>query len=221
MKIEIEAKMPLRDREATVRRLTDLHAEPVARMMEENIFVDCKEHRLHTSDRGLRVRGIREPDQSPRYTVTYKGPRRHGRLKNRREVEFQVDSPEAALELLAELGYHETVRFEKRRQRWRLDGCNIELDEVPYLGSFIEIEGPDEPTVFGVREQLGLADEPLITASYVAMLVTYLREHDIPDRRVSFADAEGEAGDKEAGNDDGGGEGESDATLDDSVGSMA
>jgi len=112
VKIEIEAKMPLRDREATVRRLTDLHAEPVARMIEENIFVDCEEHRLHTSDRGLRIRGIREPDQSPRYTVTYKGPRRHGRLKNRREVEFQVDSPESALELLAELGYHETVRFE-------------------------------------------------------------------------------------------------------------
>jgi adenylate cyclase, class 2 len=94
------------------------------------------------------------------------------------------------LNLLGELGYHETIRFEKRRARYRYDGCNVELDEMPYLGNFIEIEGPDDRTVLQAIKALGLGDRPLIRSSYVAMLLTWLQEHSIDDRNIRFNSAQ-------------------------------
>ena len=49
-------------------------------------------------------------------------------------------------------------------------GCLVELDELPDIGAFVEVEGPDEKTVFAVSESLGLAGEP-ISESYLAMVL--------------------------------------------------
>ena len=68
------------------------------------------------------------------------------------------------------------LSFEKRRETLELDGCKVELDELPHLGSFVEIEGPDEEAVLRVREKLGLADRPIVKTSYIALLMGYLQE---------------------------------------------
>lgn len=189
MKIEVEAKVRVADHADLAGRLERLDAEPVATMLEHNIFVDSPDKRLHTGDRGLRVRRIIADGQPETVTVTFKGPRHPGQLKSRREIEFDVSSEQAAIDLFAELGMHEVIRFEKRRERYRLDNCTIELDEVPYLGCFAEIEGPTGEIVLEMRERLGLGDLPLIKSSYVAMLTTYLEDHDIAGRDVTFASA--------------------------------
>ena len=46
----------------------------------------------------------------------------------------------------------------------------IELDEVPLLGKFVEIEGPAEQTVSQAKSDLGFASAKNITQSYVKML---------------------------------------------------
>ena len=186
VKIEIEAKVRVAAVEPVQQRLEELDARFVARMLETNIFVDSDQRRLMTADRGLRVREVRCDDGQTRITITYKGPRLHRRLKSRREIELSIDSVEAGLALFGELGYHEVIRFEKQRQRYQLDGCTIELDRVPHLGSFVEIEGPDDRTVEQVRERLGLGDRPLVSSSYVAMLRTYLQEQAIAARDIRF-----------------------------------
>ncbi|MHB1157935.1 MAG: class IV adenylate cyclase [Phycisphaerales bacterium] len=204
MKIEIEAKLRLEgeaDAAAVEQRLVQLNGRLVATMREVNIFVDTRENRLKATDRGLRVRLVETLDDATHggdgttakpqaagagVTITFKGPRSVGRLKSRREIEVDVDSEEGALNLLAELGYHESIRFEKRRKRYLLDGCTIELDEMPYLGHFLEIEGPDDATILAVREKLGLSGRPLIHSSYAAMLATYLSDHGLTERHVVF-----------------------------------
>ena len=93
----------------------------------------------------------------------------------------------AAGELLGALGYHPVLTFEKRRQRWLLDDCRVELDEVPHLGHFIEIEGDSDEAVLAVRDALGLGEVPLIRASYIAMLTTYARDHNLPAEVIRFA----------------------------------
>lgn len=206
VKIEIEAKLRLdgeTDAAAVEQRLVKLAGRLVATMREVNIFVDTRENQLKATDRGLRVRLVETMDDGTKVddgtivkpqaagaaagvTITFKGPRSVGRLKSRREIEVNVDSEEGALNLLAELGYHESIRFEKRRKRYLLEGCTIELDEMPYLGHFLEIEGPDDATILSVREKLGLSDRPLIHSSYVAMLATYLADHGLTERHVVF-----------------------------------
>ena len=81
------------------------------------------------------------------------------------------------------------LTFEKKRTRYLLDGCRVEIDTLPYLGTFVEIEGNTDEDVLAVQDKLGLADEPLIRASYIAMLVTHLQEHNLQRTIVRIADA--------------------------------
>lgn len=194
MPLEIEAKMRLTDRAALRRRLTELDAEHVADLEEVNTFFDTPDGSLRASDQGLRIR--LETDTAngvSRAIVTHKGPRAHGKLKTRQESQVDVADGRAAAQLLTALGYVAVVSFEKRRQRWRLDDCLVELDAVPYLGDFVEVEGPSESAVETVRDRLGLANEPVLSASYISMLMTFLAENEIRTDHIGFDEAPGDA----------------------------
>jgi len=185
---EIEAKMRLFDIGAFERRLTDTGATLRRRVFEVNTFYDTPEGTLRAADRGLRTRlerGLDDPDHVS-LTITHKGPRAHGKLKSRSEVELQVTDLEAADAMLRALGYHKQIAFEKRRHKWDFDGCLIEVDQIPYLGSFVEIEGPSDDKVLEVRDALGLGEEPMIRASYIAMLKTHITEHKIRTDHIGF-----------------------------------
>ncbi len=186
MPIEIEAKMRLIDAAAMRKRLDELSADLDADIVESNTYFDTNQGKLKSSDRGLRIRIERFADGEQKATITHKGPRAHGKLKSRAEYEVGIDDARAAAELLTELGYRPTMTFEKRRRRYLLDGCRIELDTLPHLGDFIEIEGKTDDAVIAVREKLGLADAPLIKASYIAMLSTYAQEHNLASTVINF-----------------------------------
>ncbi len=177
MSVEIEAKMRLADRQAIVDRLRELGAEAQGEILETNTYFDTEAHRLKSGDEGLRIRVEQHADGSQRATITHKGPRAHGRLKSRAEHEVAIEDPRAAGDLLSAIGFAPVLSFEKRRTRYRLDDCCIELDALPYLGDYIEIEGPSDEHVLSVRQRLGLDDVPLVRASYIAMLDNHLREH--------------------------------------------
>jgi adenylate cyclase class 2 len=81
------------------------------------------------------------------------------------------------------------LSFEKRRETWKLGGCKVELDELPYLGSFVEVEGPADQEVMTVRDRLGLSDRPIVRSSYIALLMGYMQERGQTRRVVTFADA--------------------------------
>ncbi|MEM1099157.1 MAG: class IV adenylate cyclase [Planctomycetota bacterium] len=193
MSIEIEAKLRLPDRGAMLEHLTALEARPVARFEEMNTFFDDPDGRLKTSDQGLRVRIETHDNGDVFIYVTHKGPRAHGKLKSRAETELVVADADRAAALMGALGYHPVIAFEKRRQRFELDGCRVELDTLPYIGEFIEIEGPSEEAVFAVRDKLGLAEEPLIKASYIAMLQDHLRQQRKSVSLVRFPENEAAA----------------------------
>ena len=132
-------------------------------------------------------------------TMTHKGPRQHGPLKSREETEVTVGDEAGGCAMLVVLGFDRVLSFEKRRESWTLGGCKVELDEVPHLGTFVEVEGPKPETVMRVREQLGLADRPMSKASYIAMLMTHLQESGQPTRDVTFGTPPGPPAPADAG----------------------
>lgn len=166
--------------------LKKLKAAFVAELREINTYFDTNGGSLKSSDQGLRIRIEQQAGRPDAVAVTHKGPRAHGKLKSRTETEATVHDARDAADLLAALGFGPVLTFEKLRKRYELDGCRIELDSVPYIGDFIEIEGPSEDTVLSVREKLGLDEEPIVKASYIAMLMTYIHEHHITDRVISL-----------------------------------
>jgi adenylate cyclase class 2 len=190
MSIEIEAKLSVPSLEPTRARLEHLGAERVGLVVEMNTFFDTDDRSLLAADKGLRLRQARDAAAASKAeaksTLTYKGPRRHGQLKNREEIELGINGDRALIDLLGALGFGRVLTFEKRRESWKLNGCSVELDELPHLGTFVEIEGPDEPSILEVRKQLQLDQRPLVKASYVALLMTHLQERGQTTRVVTF-----------------------------------
>lgn len=192
MAVEIEAKMRLHQPDALIARLQDLGATLTHRLSETNSYFDTPQGTLKSTDQGLRTRvevaNAGTPNETITTTLTHKGPRTLGQLKSRVETELDVDNARDAAILLGALGYHHVLSFEKRRIRYELDGCRVELDELPIIGRFVEIEGDSEAAVLAVREKLGLADEPLIRSSYIAMLKTHLQETHGSESMIKFED---------------------------------
>lgn len=186
MGVEIEAKMALPDLAGMQAQLKSVGADLVKTVLETNTFFDDGKRSLKSSDQGLRIR-VEEDAQGQRSArLTHKGPRAHGRLKSRSEHETVVDDPRQLAEVLAGLGYFPTLTFQKVRRHWRLNDCWVELDTLPHLGDFIEIEGPSEDAVMQTREALGLGGTPLIRASYSAMLDDHQNQHRVTSNVIRF-----------------------------------
>ncbi len=189
MALEIEAKMRVQDHAPIRQRLELAGARRLHRHLETNTFMDTADQQLQMHDSGLRVRRAEDIDTDlVTAVITHKGPRQPGLMKTRPEAEVSVASYEDAVALLQQLGYRITLCFEKRRESWELDGCEVELDELPQLGRFVEIEGPDETAIEAVRQRLELSSHELIQTGYATMIARHL-DATVPGRRtLTFAD---------------------------------
>lgn len=188
MPVEREAKMQVADHEPIRARLTDLGAQHLASNLETDSFFDTEDRRLLAAGKGLRIRRVVSGDSAGNGAsrVTFKGPRQPGALKTREELEAAVSDADVMEQILLRIGFVRMLRFEKKRQTWLLDGCEVALDELPRLGKFVEIEGPTEAAVMQARQKLGLDEAPLLTSSYVAMLSHRLSHRDAHPREVRF-----------------------------------
>jgi adenylate cyclase class 2 len=185
MAVETEAKLKVDSHDPVRQRLQELGAEAVGAHLETNIFFDTPRGELRDAGKGLRLRLARDlVTGAVKAIVTFKGPRRPGAVKSREEIETQVTDPDSMIAILRALGFEQALSFEKKRESWRLDGCQVELDEVPYLGTFVEIEGPSEASIAAVQQKLGLAGKPNIQDAYVGLLLNWLREHERGNERA-------------------------------------
>lgn len=187
MPLEIELKVKLQNFDAVRQALSACGAKHIGAVLETNTFFDTPDRGLLAQDRGLRLRRTRDQRTGDEhFIITVKGPAQPGELKTREEAETDVDDGERATSVLQALGYVPELSFEKRRESWALDGCKIELDELPLLGRFVEIEGPDETTVMRVRQRLGLSDLPPIKTGYISMLTRRLEETSDKRKSINF-----------------------------------
>jgi adenylate cyclase class 2 len=174
MPLEIEAKFRLRDANALRQKLLQLGAQPKGLVLEHNTYFDTAKRSLRAADEGLRIRELIADHGARKIVLTYKSARAPGELKVRQEEEMPVGSAEAAAGVLAGLGYQPFLFFHKRRESYVLDGAKIELDELPELGSFLEIEADSAETVQAIRGRLGLANEPVVQSPYIALIDQHL-----------------------------------------------
>lgn len=121
--------------------------------------------------------------------ITYKGPCAHGLLTRRTEIEVPLNPAgvDNASQLLAALGFHTVLSFEKLRTTWKVDTCLVEIDRVPYVGDFVEIETASEEAILAIRQKLNLDQEPMLQSSYIAMLCAYLEKNNLCTNRVELS----------------------------------
>jgi adenylate cyclase, class 2 len=183
---EIEAKMKVADLELIRQRLVALKAVREGTELETNIFFDLPDAELRKAGKGLRIRVAIGDGDKTHCTMTFKGPLLPGELKTREEIEFSMDNAQAAQLLLERLGFVTTLSFEKRRETWQFEKCKVELDLLPLLGTYVEIEGPGDEQVLSARKALGLTDLPLISTAYVSLLAKHLQEHGIRQSHIGL-----------------------------------
>ncbi len=188
MPLEIEIKLRLNDPDALRSQLRAAGAARAGRVLETNQLLDSPSADLFRSGCGLRVRRAADLDVPGRIsvTLTYKGPRQPGELKIREERETTVDDESSLLDVLAALGYRPFLVFEKRREVWRLQPCEIVIDQLPILGFFAEIEGSTREDVHAAARAVGLSLEHAVDESYVGLALTQARRGPDGIRRLTF-----------------------------------
>ena len=170
MCVEIELKLKVDALPEVERKLAEIDAAFIEEQLQTDYLFDDANGTLITSDRCLRFRR-QSVAGSERFFLTYKGARENSNFKKRQEIEIEVGDPESTQKLLSALGYKKVLVIEKKRRLWKLGGCSVALDQLPLLGTFVEIEGPDDETIIDVQEKLGLDDLPHIAKSYAQLIM--------------------------------------------------
>jgi adenylate cyclase class 2 len=156
---ESEIKIPVPDLAAVRARLAG--AERISeRHDESNVLFDDARGSLRSARNVLRLRRARG-----RAVLTFKGAAAfEGAVKRREELETEVTDPDKFRRVLERLGFVPKLRYDKRREEFRLAGCVVALDETP-IGNFVEIEG--EPSeIPAAAEKLGLDPGSAVHESY-------------------------------------------------------
>ncbi len=166
---EIETKLKVDSHKEIIDGLAELGAEFLEEQLQMDYYYDDADRTLTKTDRCLRLRR-QLTGENEKLFLTYKGAKEKDNFKKRQEMEIEIKGADSARKLLLALGYEKVLVVEKKRSTWRLGECEVALDELPLLGSFVEIEGPDGEKIADVQRSLGLADLPHITESYASLV---------------------------------------------------
>ncbi|MEM0492163.1 MAG: class IV adenylate cyclase [Acidilobaceae archaeon] len=119
-----------------------------------------------STDEALRLRIIGD-----KVLLTYKGPRRDSRFKER--IELSVTVPQDVEDILHNLGFQESLVVVKKRRYYEGLNVVITIDIVENLGCFIEIESKrgEVGDVESLVKILGLTMDQYVSETYVEMLL--------------------------------------------------
>ncbi|HEY7208848.1 MAG TPA: class IV adenylate cyclase [Bryobacteraceae bacterium] len=181
--METEVKIPLSDRSAIEQCLTSFGFHiSVPRRFESNDLYDTADHSLRRQSMLLRLRRV--ADKS---VVTWKGPGVAGPHKSRPELETTLGSADTLAEILKQLGYQRTFRYEKYRTEYQKGQQHsvVTLDETP-IGDFMEIEG--EPGwIDATAGQLGFSQDDYILESYGSLYLEHCKKLGMQPGDMVFA----------------------------------
>jgi predicted adenylyl cyclase CyaB len=187
MPVEIEVKLRIEHLSPVRDRLKSIGATRVGEVVETNTFLDTTDRALLGMHCGLRLRRSRDlATHAEKLKLTWKGPRGEEAVKQREEIEVAVDKADATIDLLGRLGYARQLEFEKRRESWRVDDCAVELDTLPQLGSFVEVEGPSSESVTAVQAKLGLSSLASVAPTYADLVNRHLSEQHAQHKSLTF-----------------------------------
>lgn len=175
MFVEIEAKLKVDSHGPVEKKLAEFDAEFISEQFQTDYYLDDTKRTLTKGDKCLRIR-LERVGKSEQFFVAYKGPKEKAEFKKRQEAEIQITDADAAEKIFTELGYRKAIVVEKKRRLYRLGHCYVALDDLPELGTFVEIEGPDAGQISEVQNSLGLVKLPHIVESYATLMEIELRK---------------------------------------------
>ena len=153
-------------------------------------YFDTRGENLKEQDFTVRLRSV-----NGNFKVALKGPRIYlpGNVYQRIELEFSATNEGEIREQLARQGLTATAILEK--QRWVISGkhAEIAIDRLPFIGSFIEVEGDAPSAIETVLASLQLSSKDAVRENYSELLEVKFKEIGLPLRPGMQATFEAEA----------------------------
>jgi len=182
---EIEIKFKLKNPQTIRAKLQKIGAKFIKKVFEENLRFDDKNKRLKSKNFLLRLR------KDDKIRLTFKDRGRYSPavkdngLKVAEEIEIEVDDFHRMKRILEKLGFKVSSRYQKIREIWHYKDLEIAIDKIPYLGYFLEIEGPSK-SIRKIVGLLGLNLKDGITKTYGNLWEKYRTKHKIRSRDMFF-----------------------------------
>jgi adenylate cyclase, class 2 len=197
---EIEIKLPIVDTDLAVEKVLKLDAKVVdGRHLEDDLLFDVPERMLSKQRKLLRLRIARmdhPPHKVLKSVLTFKGtPEITDGLKNREEIECEIQGAENLREILARAGFEITFRYQKYRTIYRLPAVELDIciDETP-IGNFFELEG-EILRIHEFATKLGFNRDDYITQSYASLYYRWCQKTGSVEPHMLFERGRQDAGD--------------------------
>ena len=110
--------------------------------------------------------------------LTFKGtPDYSKEVKEREEIECDVEDAESLIRILLRIGFSLLFRYQKYRTVYKVEGMPLEIsmDETP-IGNYLELEGEID-SIHECARRLGFLREQYILESYATLYDRWCREN--------------------------------------------
>ena len=185
---EIELKFPLAEPGKMRKHLLELGFVSRGKLFEFNLVLDTPGRDLDSQGRLLRLR------RAKGVKLTYKEPLEEGglgkRFKAKKESELELSSLDTMRHILHRLGFTAERVYEKYREHLtREEGVSAEIDQLPRMGYFLELEAPPEK-MEEIIESLGLKVSKGLRENYFDLYTAYCRKMGCEAGDMRFSDQE-------------------------------
>lgn len=179
--MEIEVKIPVRDKEEVCRKLKENGFRQGITETETDTYFNSEQYDLKKRDKALRIRVTQDKKSGKcRTELNCKGPRLDKVSMSRKEIEISLEDSEKMSMILAELGFYPAGCTVKKQRTFFYGGrVTAAVDQVEGLGIFLELEileeGEEKRTpclreIEETMEKLGYQWKHTVRTSYLSML---------------------------------------------------
>lgn len=186
---ELEIKIRINSEEhfqEIYERCTQLFGSPVSHILQLDEYYDTSDRQLKKQDLVIRIRS-----SDKQKTIALKSPRIElsSGMTSRIELEFLSAEGEKVHQQLVSQGLTPNEASEKERWTFLYKECEIVLDKLPFIGAFIEIEGPSEAAIQEVVHLLKLSVCHVERKNYGELMKEKFQELQLPlsNIRATFA----------------------------------
>lgn len=178
---EIEIKYQLNDKSKLIEKLERLGCVMSdTNIQKDTIYVSDLNH-IENTPESIFLRVRKDNDK-----IQLNAKRHEKVMQSRKEVEFEVSSYEEANKFLELIGFEKWVEVNKERVHTIYKDCNICIDEVETLGSFVELEYVvDDETeeekilkkIEEIAKEIGIDTKEIVNQYYDEMIAERNKEN--------------------------------------------
>lgn len=176
--LEIKIQIPSeKDFQALHEKCIQLCGSLLSHFSQLDEYYDTPDRQLKKQDLVIRIRS-----NGDKQTIALKSPRIElpSGMTSRIELEFLSAEGENVYQQLSNQGLHPNEAAEKERWTFVYNDCEIVLDKLPFIGAFIEIEGPSEIAIQDIVALLDLSAYPIVRKNYGELMIEKFRELQLP-----------------------------------------